>query len=221
MRFPEWEGTYLEILSDLNFDRSEDEGSARMLKAICMNSDIVTEDILDDIIGDTVAVFGNGDNLESDIERMDVNCTTLISSGSAVGRVMEVGLVPDMIVTDLDGDIRPQLVANMNGAIAVLHAHGDNYHLIQRYAPEFKGRIILTTQSTPDNILSNYGGFTDGDRAVCIARHFGARRIYLMGFDFDDPSPRTSTDPEMKKRKLSWAKRIIFKNGGSDIETID
>jgi len=53
--------------------------------------------------------------------------------------------------------------------------------------------------------LRNYGGFTDGDRAVCIAEHFGAARVTLAGFDFDNPIPDTPS----KLRKLAWARKII------------
>jgi len=208
MQFPEWESTYLNILSDMGFDRDSDENSARMLKAVTLNSDLVLEDAVDDLVKDTVTVVGNGKNLEADIDRMGFK-GTIISSGSAVERIMRLGITPDIIVTDMDGEIMPQITANSNGAVAVLHAHGDNVEMIQRYAPEFKGRILLTTQSAPDNILSNYGGFTDGDRAACLAKHFGAKHIRLMGFDFEDPFPKEGTDPETKRKKLSWAKKII------------
>jgi Uncharacterized Rossmann fold enzyme len=209
MQFPEWESTYLNILSDMGFDRDSDENSARMLKAVTLNSDLVLDDIFYDIVGDTVTVIGNGKNLESDIERMGTE-GTIISSGSAVERIMRLKIVPHIIVTDMDGEISSQIDANRKGAIAVLHAHGDNAEMIQRYAPEFEGRVILTTQSAPDNILSNYGGFTDGDRAACLAKHFGAKNIRLAGFDFDDPFPKEGTDPEMKRKKLYWAKKIIL-----------
>jgi Uncharacterized Rossmann fold enzyme len=131
---------------------------------------------------------------------------------------MNLGITPDIIVTDMDGEISSQINANNSGAVALLHAHGDNFEMIQRYAPEFKGKIILTTQSTPDSTLSNYGGFTDGDRAACLAKHFGAKRIRLIGFDFEDPYPKEGTDPEIKRKKLSWAKKIIAALKDDDIE---
>ena len=220
MYLPEWEIIYSEILSDFDFSRNDDDSSARMLKILCMNSNLIADDVLENIICDHVTVFGNSDGLEDDIMKKGTS-GTLISSGSAVGRILRLGLVPDIIVTDLDGDIEPQISANVSGTIAILHAHGDNSELIQKYATEFKGPVILSTQSTPDNILCNYGGFTDGDRCVCLARHFGARRILLLGFDLDDPNPRTTSDPELKRKKLQWAKKIIYSDGGNDIETVN
>jgi uncharacterized Rossmann fold enzyme len=203
----DWEPIYKDILDDLGFDRASDEGSARMLKAVMMNSDLISDDEV--VIQKKVTIFGGGDNLEIDIATAPPR-GTLIASGSSVERLTDVGIVPHIIVTDLDGEIGPQIEASKKGAVTFMHAHGDNTHLIQKYAQEFIGPIVLTTQSRPDNIVSNYGGFTDGDRAVCIARHFGAKEILLLGFDFDRPAEKTGSDVNKKARKLRWAKKIIF-----------
>ena len=206
MRNEDWEPIYSEILKDMGYDRESDENSARVLKTLMVNADMVTEDELG--IGDTVSVFGAADCLERDIGKK-VPEGTLISAGSATSAVMRAGIIPDIVVTDLDGDIGSQIEANRKGAVAVLHAHGDNIELIMRYSKEFTGKVLLTTQSKPDFVICNFGGFTDGDRAVCLARHMGARRILLYGFDFDNPSRKDGSDPQIKKRKLYWARRII------------
>jgi hypothetical protein len=65
-----------------------------------------------------------------------------------------------------------------------------------------------TTQSRPFGRLHNFGGFTDGDRAVLMARHLGAP-TRLLGFDFDTPRLKEGRDVEVKKRKLAWARRLI------------
>ena len=44
MEWPEWEPVYLEILSDMGYDRLEDESCVRVLKAVTLNSDLITED---------------------------------------------------------------------------------------------------------------------------------------------------------------------------------
>jgi uncharacterized Rossmann fold enzyme len=219
MQFPEWEPIYTEILDDLGFDREEDERSVRLLKAVTMNSDLVDEDILEDIIGRDVTVFGDGPNLLEDIAN-NRHIGTVICSGSAVNKVISAGILPEIVVTDLDGDIESQLNASRMGAVTLIHAHGDNTDLIQRYAQEFRGPVILTTQSVPENTVSDYGGFTDGDRAVCLARHFGARRILLLGFDFINPSEKTDSDPIIKKRKLKWAEKIIFDHNAAGTEIL-
>ena len=206
MRTEDWEPIYSEILKDFGYDREFDENSARVLKTLMMNADLITEDELG--IGDTVSIFGAADRLSDDIRKKSPE-GTLISAGSATSAVMKAGIVPDIIVTDLDGDIESQIEANRKGAAAILHAHGDNTDLIMRYAKEFTGKVLLTTQSRPDFVICNFGGFTDGDRAVCLARHMGAKRIFLYGFDFDNPSAKDGSDPQIKRKKLSWAKRVI------------
>jgi uncharacterized Rossmann fold enzyme len=213
----DWEPIYKEILDAFGYDRTSDESSARLLKAIMMNSDLITDDEVP--MQRKATVFGCSDDLEKDVKAVPPR-GTLIATGSSAGRLKEMGITPHIIVTDLDGDILPQIESSNSGAVTFIHAHGDNSELIQRYAQEFLGPVILTTQSRPDNIVSNYGGFTDGDRAVCIARHFGAKDILLLGFDFDKPSKKTGTDPKIKSKKLWWAKKIIFDHNQAGV-TID
>jgi len=203
----DWDPIYREILEDFGYDRISDESSARLLKAVMMNSDLISDD--DIVMQTTATIFGGSDELEKDIGAVSPR-GTLIASGSSVLRLKEMGIVPDIVVTDLDGEILSQIEASKTGAVTFIHAHGDNSELIQKYAQEFIGPVVLTTQSRPDNIVSNYGGFTDGDRAVCIARHFGAKDILLLGFDFDTPSKKDTSDPKVKAMKLLWAKKIIF-----------
>ena len=203
----DWEPLYDEIVEDFGFSKTSDENSARLLRVVMMNSDLITDD--DIVMQKKATVFGASDDLEMDIMTTAPR-GTLIASGSAVGRLRDIDIMPHIVVTDLDGDIMPQIEASKAGAVTFILAHGDNSELIRKYAPEFIGPVILTTHSHPDNILSNYGGFTDGDRAVCIARHFGATDILLLGFDFDKPSVKDDRDPRIKKRKLGWAKKIIY-----------
>ncbi len=208
MQFSEWEPIYERILADMGFDRGSDENSVRILKAVTMGSDLHSGDDAAELLKDEVTVVGNAPCLEDDIRSKGITGTVLCS-GSAVGRLVAAGIRPDMVFTDLDGDIGPQIDASSQGAYTFIHAHGDNQDLIVQYAPLFKGPVVLTTQSTPEYTVFNYGGFTDGDRAVCFAAHFGVRRIRLVGFDYEHPMPKEGSDPEMKRRKLGWARTIV------------
>ena len=216
MKFSEWKPTYERICAEMGYDPGMDEMSVRTLTAVTQNSDLRDEDSLIPLIEDTVTVFGDSPGLESDISIV-IPEGTLIAAGSATKRMISAGFRPDIIVTDLDGEISSQLEASSDGAVTVILAHGDNADLIREYAPQFKGPIVLTTQGEPRGNVLDFGGFTDGDRAVCMAREFGAQKIILVGFDFDTPSPKTGRDPAVKLSKLSWAKKIIFANGGNDI----
>lgn len=78
--------------------------------------------------------------------------------------MMEAGFAPHILVTDLDGDIEPQIRASADGAVTLILAHGDNTDLVRTYAPMFKGKVVLTTQNRPRGNVLCFGGFTDGDR---------------------------------------------------------
>ena len=207
MRFSDWEPIYEEILADFGFSRADDEMCVRILKAVTVNSDLIDDDELAERFGGEATVFGNAPCLEADIEEKGVR-GTLVASGSAVKRLLAIGIVPDVVVTDLDGDMHSQLMASSMGAVTALHAHGDNQDLVRDHAGDFRGPVILTTQSAPERTVYDFGGFTDGDRAYCMARHFGCRTV-IRGFDYDNPLPKDGTDPQVKLHKLKWARHII------------
>ncbi len=219
MRWSDWEPVYAGILEDMGYDRDADEDCVRILKAVTLNSDLVDEDEAAGFFSSTATVFGAAPCLEDDIRSVPPT-GTLISAGSATGRLMAAGITPGVVVTDLDGDVEAQIAASAAGALTFIHAHGDNMDAVREHAGRFRGPVVLTTQSAPDNIVSDYGGFTDGDRAVCIAQEFGAREVLLEGFDFGNPMPKDGSDPDVKLRKLAWAERIIGSLEGVSIRRV-
>jgi uncharacterized Rossmann fold enzyme len=76
--------------------------------------------------------------------------------------------------------------------------------LLRHWVPRLPGPVVGTTQAAPLPNVHNFGGFTDGDRAVFAADHLGASRIVIIGFDLDD----TSVDP-FKRGKLAWARKLL------------
>ena len=95
------------------------------------------------------------------------------------------------------------------GVPLFVHAHGDNVPALRRVVPALRGPVQPTTQAQPREGLLNAGGFTDGDRACCLAVELGAASLALAGFDLDEPWPKPGRDPATKARKLAWARRII------------
>ena len=160
------------------------------------------------IQGRDVVVVGGGKNLEYELDR-DLSQNTMIAADGTTSVLLGKGLTPHIIVTDLDGNIEDQIRANRNGAITAIHAHGDNIEQIKKWTPRFEGKIIGTAQCRPFSELHNFGGFTDGDRGVFLAQHFGAAHIHLIGFDFENVGEKPDCDVEIKLRKLGWAKRLI------------
>lgn len=210
MRFDEWEPIYEFILSDMNFDRIYDERAALMLskmlevKARKKMPEVIEIDILRKTIsGRDVLVCGKAPKLADDIKNIDFKKYVTIAADGATSVLMKSGITPDIIVTDLDGNMDDEARANEQGAIMVVHAHGDNIDALGEEVPRLK-RVIGTTQSKPLENVYNFGGFTDGDRCVFLAQEFGAKTITLKGFDFGD----TNVTP-LKKKKLVWAEKLI------------
>lgn len=144
----------------------------------------------------------------------------LVVADGATERCLAAGLVPDVVVTDLDGPIPSEVTANARGALVLIHAHGDNVPALERWVPQFPRELAGSWAGPPERGLVDFGGFTDGDRAAYLAEFVGAPRVLLYGFDFDhveegDPSPA------LKRRKLAAARRaldLLAREGRARIE---
>lgn len=201
----QWEHYYRKICLDLDIDPFSDLDSSMTLSSVL--GDFSNVDLLEEYRGSSFYVIGNGPNLPEAL--VSVGSGTTIVADSALGMALEAGIVPDIVVTDLDGGIDSIREAYRMGAIMVIHAHGDNRELIRQYAPEFSGRAVGTTQNRPVNHIHNFFGFTDGDRGAYLADYLGARTIYLAGFDFTSPGDKKNSDPTRKMKKLRWAKILL------------
>ena len=206
MDFDSWEPTYLKILADFGFSRKEDERAALILSKMLDhgqdNSD--TTLVLAYLIsGRDILVCGNAPILANELDMIDTDDYVIIAADGATAVLFDRGIVSDIIVTDLDGDVEKEIATNKKGAIVIVHAHGDNIDKVKEYVPRLMG-VIGSTQAAPLDNVYNFGGFTDGDRCVYLAKEFDAASITLVGFDFDDVDVS-----DMKRKKLKWAKLLI------------
>jgi len=208
MEWAHWKPIYLDILADFGFDARADVRSATVLAKLVENRRMMNFSTIVDYLGSRVLICGAAASLEHELSRMSSD-DTLISAGSATGRMMRQGIMPDIIVSDLDGDVQYEIEASSKGALTFVHAHADNVESIEHYVPMLKGPVIPTVQCQPFGIVYNFGGFTDGDRAYMITRHFGVENIRMIGWDFDRPFPKEGSDLFIKKKKLIWAKKLI------------
>lgn len=211
MDFEEWEPIYELIVEEFGFSCRADEEAARVLNELLAKKDVYPLEMLRKMLSGSVTVCGNAPQLDEDLSSADLSGTVIAADGATSALIHVSGRIPDVIVTDLDGDVSDQLVANVRGAIVVIHAHGDNIEALKRYVPLFSGKVMGTTQVRPFGLLHNFGGFTDGDRAVLMARHFSATDIRLIGFNFEKPRPKEGREIGTKRKKLSWARRLIYK----------
>ena len=138
------------------------------------------------------------------------NFPTIVADG-AIGAIADISKVA-LIVTDGDGS--PYLERALNRGIPIcLHAHGDNKDAWQYVLSiiDDNQEVILTHQ-TPGNIpgMYNPGGFTDGDRAACVAFALGAKEVELVGFSTKDVGKWSGvTDKKRKLIKLSWMDKVL------------
>jgi 2-amino-4-hydroxy-6-hydroxymethyldihydropteridine diphosphokinase len=248
MNLDTWFSWYDIILKEFGFKRADDEKSAELLNSL-LNEDN-SSSIAETNIKDSVIIFGAGPSLKGNIEELDemdrieelnLNKFTLIAADGATTALLEKDIIPDIIVTDLDGKMDDIIEANNHGAILVIHAHGNNIDKIREYVPKLR-RILGTTQSIPLENVYNFGGFTDGDRCIFLAIELGARFILLAGMDFGDIVTKYSRPdlPELegkadkiKQMKLNFAKKltqwaaenenvkIVNMSGGESVDGVD
>ena len=157
-----------------------------------------------------------GNELEPYTQPGDV----FVAADGAVGALQGYSQLA-CIVSDLDGGDYLDAAANQ-GQTIVVHAHGNNM-------PEWKKTLPQWEQSasTPALILShqvnqsipgmhNFGGFTDGDRALCFVLSLGceAKNIELVGFSTNRVGQWSGiTVVETKLKKLEWMERIVSELG--------
>jgi 2-amino-4-hydroxy-6-hydroxymethyldihydropteridine diphosphokinase len=165
------------------------------------------------IAGRHVMVIGAGDSLIQNIKFVKKNRKFVkIVADSATKTLIENHIKPDVVVTDLDGDISFLRKAERVGAIIIVHSHGDNIEELKKIVPTLR-RVIGTTQVMPVEDVYNFGGFTDGDRCVFLADEFGAEEIVLVGMEFGDRIGEHSKKPvrniQLKRDKMKVGKRLL------------
>ena len=218
MHYKQWEPTYKKIVTDFDYSVEDDEEAAEILNKLLQNNNPISINKLENLIKNKeVMIFGAGPSLEpSIIKHKKVLMDRIkIAADGATSALLKNEIMPDIIVTDLDGNALDQIRANSQRSLVIIHAHGDNIDKLKKYVPKFKGALIGTTQTNPESYenIHNFGGFTDGDRAIFLADHFNAKDIYLLGFDFGNEigeySFAKNKDRTLKLKKLQWCKHLI------------
>lgn len=226
IKIHEWMKLYNKIINIMGFDPEKDKQATKLLADYLINNNAIYPGrILKFMLsGRCVLVFGAGPSLDYCIRKVIeynlVDKCVLISADGATKALVEYNIYPDIIVSDLDGDIISILKSISNGSIPVIHAHGDNIDKLKAYINKIFSLtrfFVGTTQVEPIPPVKNFGGFTDGDRAVFLAANFNSERIIMLGMDFGDiigkySKPWLSKDipaSEIKIKKLNIAYDLI------------
>jgi len=208
LRLEAWLPMYDSICKEFGFNQSRDLESAHYLAGLMPPTSVESLRKIREDFPRSVTICGGGERLAEEISSSQLEGCVIAADGATTG-LMDAEILPDIIVTDLDGIVEDQVEANKEGATVFVHAHGDNIPALKRYVHDFSTPLLGTCQCPPVPGLLNFGGFTDGDRAACICAEFGTRSIDLLGFDFANPSSKVGKDRQVKLKKLAWARRII------------
>ncbi|MEM1623092.1 MAG: 6-hydroxymethylpterin diphosphokinase MptE-like protein [Sulfolobales archaeon] len=221
-----WEGVYDRILTTLGFDRNRDYHSCRVLDLLLSTrTDIVAESrrhLVELLRGRSVVVIG--DSADSGCPKPQGS--VLVAADAAFEKCQEVGVIPDVVTTDLDGVSESSL--KIRDTLFVVHAHGDNVEYLERLFPNMRGLLLGTAQYKCSHRVEVPGGFTDGDRAVFLAYYYGARKVFIYGFNFGSVSRWVKpsgirVNATIKLAKLSWSRilLLLLKDLGYDIECLE
>lgn len=201
MNWPDWKKNYYQIIEQLGFDIEADKKSAKLLETYLGQLNLTDKyqilQKLEVILQKPIIVAGAGPSLKRDFLAIfsDLYSSKIISYfhtiavDGATTLFKQKNIIPSIVVTDLDGDLTAISWAIKKGALTLIHAHGDNQQQISCFFTKYMEIISTnnvwgTTQSKPGKILLNFGGFSDGDRAIFLAFHFQSPLIGLIGFDF-------------------------------------
>lgn len=206
-----WQKKYQEILNEFGYDRSEEIRSANILNSL-LKTRFDLNILGKKIKNKTVFVVGAGPSLGLSLQYIKKfrNFTKIVADG-ATQVLIENKIIPDIVVTDLDGNMEYLKKASDLKSIMIVHAHGDNINRLP-HAVSFK-YCLGTTEDKSFGKIRNFGGFTDGDRCVFLANHFGASKIILIGMDFGThigKYSKTGTyDKSLKLKKLRKGKLLL------------
>ncbi len=227
MDMKEWKIFYDKIMDDFKFNKDMDVESAIILDKILEYGDNKADiNKINEIIhGNDVIIFGAGPSIKKHIDLIKkeklLDYPIIVADG-ACKAFLEEGIIPDIIVSDLDGHLDALLECNKKGSIVVVHAHGDNIKKIIAITPKLKNvvgscQIPQYKERGLKNVI-NFGGFTDGDRCCFLAHYFNAKKLILGGMDFGryitnysrpEIEEEVAEGDEIKIKKLEYAKQLI------------
>lgn len=216
MNWIEWKKNYFRIIKQLGFDPKADERSAKLLTTYLTALSKTTKDAfhqkLQRILQFPVLIAGAGPSLEQDLASLFsteiLKKIQIIAVDGATTLFQSKNIIPTVVITDLDGDLCAIRWAIENGALTLIHAHGDNLQQISSFFKNqrkifSKKNVWGTTQNKPGRVLFNFGGLTDGDRAIFLAFHYQSPLIGLIGFDFGTQIGKYSTFNSPVKKSIS------------------
>ena len=121
MDYSRWWLIYQKIRDEFGFSLEKDELSAHILDKLVENKEIYPIDLLKRKICDKdVIIFGAGPNLEDILKEKSFSSEIIVATDGVTTALLKYDILPDIIVTDLDGKPEDQIKANSMGSIIVI-----------------------------------------------------------------------------------------------------
>ncbi len=145
----------------------------------------------------------------------------LIVADGAIGALLELNekLIENVICLVSDGDGLPYITNKKIGNMKILlHTHGHAKKNLENILEIWKKwskipKIIISHQTFKSKKPAvNFGGFSDGDRAVCMLHACGIAKndIRLIGFNSKKIGKWTGlSNSKRKRQKLDWMEKIL------------
>ena len=206
-----WKTKFKEIRKEFGYREKDDFLSAKKLNSL-LEKRFSKKQLQEKITDKTVFIIGAGPSLSKSLTYIKKckNVTKIVADG-AVEALSKKDIKPDILVTDLDGDLNSIRKIGRTKIPIIVHAHGDNHDKLE-IVKEF-ANVVGTTQTEEFGKMKNFGGFTDGDRCVFLAEFFKAKKIVLVGMDFGQEIGKYSKhkviNRKMKIKKLKFGKKIL------------
>ena len=205
-----WNKKYNEILKEFGYSKKDDIESAKILNSK-ITKKIPKKTLTKLIQNNDVFIIGAGPSLLKSIKTLKKfsNVVKIVADG-AIQAFLENDLKADILVSDLDGDLKSIKKIGKTNTLIFVHAHGDNMEKLDLVSG-FKN-WAGTTQTKEFGKLYNFGGFTDGDRCVFLANYFNAKNIILVGMDFGNTIGKYSkniSNKTLKRKKLRFGKELL------------
>ncbi|MDA0648544.1 MAG: hypothetical protein O3B00_01045 [archaeon] len=164
----------------------------------------------------TAVVFVGAAVESQQLEDMVGDGVVFIAADGAVGALPPQADLA-CIVSDFDGTVHLELAAK-NGATIIAHAHGDNMEAwnecVEKWSHFSNPPALVLSHQTPHYFegMHNWGGFTDGDRALCMAHSLGVNfeDVYLVGYTLSRVGQWSGrTQESLKLEKLQWMAAVV------------
>ena len=128
-----------EINTEFGFSRPREEVSSRLISRLYQPKGNLSKIILNNKVTIVGAGISEKDTIPGGIK---------IAADGAVSACLERNIIPDIIVTDLDGNLPEMVWANKKGSKIVVHAHGDNLSRLFEFSNEI--HCLLYTSDAAD-----------------------------------------------------------------------